>query len=409
MHGGVAKDALKTENLTALRAGFANLRRHTDNLAKFGLPIVVSVNRFGGDSKAELDLLIALCAEAGVEAVVAEHWAHGGAGAADLGKAVLNAIEKKPATFKTLYPDSMPLLDKIRTIAQQLYRADDIAPESRVVERLAEFEKAGFGHLPICMAKTQYSFSADPDLKGAPTGFALPIREVRLSAGAGFVVALCGDVMTMPGLPKRACGNEYRCHRRRTHHGPLLMEDIAEWRRATRAELVARRVAIEPNQRRLWGDAIAKTLPTALETLSVGTLGFYWPFKGEFDPRPAVIDLLARGWRAALPVVTAKNHPLTYLAWTPDTRMERGVLGIMIPSYGAPITPTAVLAPLVGFDAARYRLGNGGGYFDRTLALLQPKPFSIGIGYAFGRLPTIYPQPHDLPMDAIITEEGIAR
>jgi formate--tetrahydrofolate ligase len=202
MHGGVAKDALATENLPALRAGFANLRRHTDNVAKFGVPVVVSVNRFGGDSKAELELLIALCAEVGVEAVIAEHWARGGAGAIDLGTAVLETIGKKPSKFRPIYPDAMPLLEKIRTIAREIYRADDIAPESRVVERLAEFEKAGFGHLPVCMAKTQYSFSADPDLKGAPTGFTLPIREVRLSAGAGFVVVLCGDVMTMPGLPR---------------------------------------------------------------------------------------------------------------------------------------------------------------------------------------------------------------
>ena len=138
-------------------------------------------------------------------------------------------------------------------------------------------------------------------------------------------------------------------------------------------------------------------------------LGFYWPFKGEFDPRPTVIELLAQEWRAALPVVVAKEHPLTYRAWTPDTRMERGVLGIMVPSYGAPVTPNVVLSPLVGFDAARYRLGNGGGYFDRTLAALEPKPFAIGVGFALGRLATIHPQPHDQPMDVIVTEEGIAR
>ena len=207
MHGGVAKDALKSENLEAVRVGFANLRRHADNLAKFGVPVVVSVNRFGGDTKTELDLLIGLCADAGVEAVIAEHWAHGGAGAANLGRAVLDTIEKKPAKFRALYPDAVPLLEKIRTVARDIYGAVDIAPESRVVERLKEFEEAGFGNLPICMAKTQYSFSADPDRKGAPSGFTLPVREVRLSAGAGFVVALCGDIMTMPGLPRIPAAN----------------------------------------------------------------------------------------------------------------------------------------------------------------------------------------------------------
>ena len=202
MHGGVAKDALKTENLEAVRAGFANLRRHAANIAKFGVPAVVSLNRFGGDTKAELDLVISLCAEAGIEAVIAEHWAHGGRGAARLGEAVLATIEKKPASFRPLYADTLPLAEKIRAIAREIYGADDILIEDRIAARLGEFEAQGFGAAPICMAKTQYSFSADPNLKGAPSGFTLPIREVRLSAGAGFVVALCGDIMTMPGLPR---------------------------------------------------------------------------------------------------------------------------------------------------------------------------------------------------------------
>lgn len=187
------------------------------------------------------------------------------------------------------------------------------------------------------------------------------------------------------------------------------MEDIAAWRRAMREELLARRIAIAPEQRLAWNAAIAAKLVSVLDTISIGVLGFYWPFKGEFDPRPTVIGLLARGWNAALPVVVAKNQPLAYRAWTPDTRMERGVLGIMVPSYGAPVSPTAVLAPLVGFNSSLFRLGNGGGYFDRTLAVLEPRPLAIGIGYALGRLATIHPQPHDRPMDVIVTEEGIVR
>jgi formate--tetrahydrofolate ligase len=207
MHGGVAKTALGAENLAAVREGFANLRRHCQNLAKFGLPVVVSVNRFSSDTRAELDLVAELCASEGVEAVVADHWAHGGAGAEALARAVLATIGTKPAKFRTLYPDGMPLLEKMRTIAGEIYRADDIAPEARVVARCSELEAAGFGDLPVCMAKTQYSFSADPNRKGAPEGFILPIREVRLSAGAGFVVALCGEIMTMPGLPRTPAAN----------------------------------------------------------------------------------------------------------------------------------------------------------------------------------------------------------
>ena len=207
MHGGVAKDALKIENLSALREGFGNLRRHVSNLAKFGLPVVVSINRFSGDTQTELDLLIKLCADEGVEAVLADHWARGGAGTENLARAVVATIDRKPAKFKPIYPDRMPLLEKMRTIAREIYRADDIAPEARVVERCRELEAAGFGDFPVCMAKTQYSFSADPTLKGAPEGFTLPIREVRLSAGAGFVVALCGDIMTMPGLPRVPAAN----------------------------------------------------------------------------------------------------------------------------------------------------------------------------------------------------------
>lgn len=207
MHGGVAKDALKQEDLRALRAGFSNLARHIKNVQGFGLPAVVSINRFSADTHAEIALTKELCAEAGVEAVLADHWASGGEGAADLARAVVRTIETKPAKFKYLYPDEMKLWDKIRTIAQTLYGAKDIAGDKSVRDRLAEFEANGFGHLPVCIAKTQYSFSTDPNAKGAPSDHVIPVREVRLSAGAEFVVVICGDIMTMPGLPRVPAAN----------------------------------------------------------------------------------------------------------------------------------------------------------------------------------------------------------
>jgi formate--tetrahydrofolate ligase len=148
-----------------------------------------------------------LCAAQGVEAIIADHWAYGSAGSEELGKTVLKTIETKPAHFKMLYPDDMPLLDKVRTIAKEIYGAADVAPESGIGGRLKEIEAAGFGHLPVCIAKTQYSFSTDPNAKGAPSGHRLPIREVRLSAGAEFVVVICGEIMTMPGLPKVPAAN----------------------------------------------------------------------------------------------------------------------------------------------------------------------------------------------------------
>jgi 5-formyltetrahydrofolate cyclo-ligase len=188
-----------------------------------------------------------------------------------------------------------------------------------------------------------------------------------------------------------------------------LTDDTAAWRQATRVELVARRMAIEPAQRQSWNNAIGQHLRTVLRPIVPGLLGIYWPFKGEFDPRPLAKELLTEGWSLALPVVVAKDGPLAFRAWTPDARIERGVLGIMIPSDGAWVAPGVVLAPLVGFDPARYRLGNGGGYFDRTLAALDPKPFAIGVGYALSRLATIHPQPHDRKMDIIVTEEGLLR
>jgi formate--tetrahydrofolate ligase len=207
MHGGVARDQLRAENVAAVEAGYANLARHLENLRGFGIPVVVSVNRFSADTPAELAKLNELCAAHGVEAVVADHWANGGEGAAPLAEAVVKVIDKGEAKFKVLYPDEMPLRDKIKTIAQKIYRAKDIACEGAVETRLAELQKGGFGHFPICVAKTQYSFSTDANVKGAPDDHILPVRELRLSAGAEFVVAICGEIMTMPGLPRVPAAN----------------------------------------------------------------------------------------------------------------------------------------------------------------------------------------------------------
>ncbi len=207
MHGGVAKEDLKNENLEALEKGFANLKRHIANVRKFGVPVIVSVNRFSSDTQAEIDLLKKLSAGEGVECVLADHWGSGGPGAAELAQTVVKTIETQPSNFKPLYPDNMPLVEKVRTIAKELYGAADISFDASVKSRFAELEKEGFGHLPVCIAKTQYSFSTDPNAKGAPSGFTIPVRELRLSAGAEFVVVICGDIMTMPGLPKVPAAN----------------------------------------------------------------------------------------------------------------------------------------------------------------------------------------------------------
>lgn len=204
MHGGAAKSALDIPDTEALAAGMANLGRHVENLRRFGLPVVVAVNRFASDSAEEIALLAGICRdEFGVEAVLCTHFADGGAGAADLAEVVAAMVAEAPPVLHPLYPDAMPLLDKIETVARTIYGAAGIAAEAPVRARLAAWEAAGFGHLPVCIAKTQYSFSVDPSRLGAPTGHVVPVREVRLSAGAGFVVALCGDITTMPGLPRR--------------------------------------------------------------------------------------------------------------------------------------------------------------------------------------------------------------
>jgi formate--tetrahydrofolate ligase len=202
MHGGVKKEDLKAENLRALEAGMANLQRHVENVRKLGIVPVISINRFSNDSEAEIKLVEDKCKALGVEALMADHWAEGGKGAADVARAVVKAAESGQSKLKFLYPDEMPLVEKIRTIAKEIYRAKDIALDKPVRDQLANFEAMGYGKFPICMAKTQYSFSTNPDAKGAPTDHIINVREVRLSAGAEFVVAICGEVMTMPGLPK---------------------------------------------------------------------------------------------------------------------------------------------------------------------------------------------------------------
>ncbi len=202
MHGGVAKADLGRPDVEAVRRGAANLRRHVENVRKFGVPVVVAVNHFTADTEAELAAVFACCADLGVGAHLCRHWAEGGAGAVDLAEAVAALAEGGSARFRPLYPDATSLRGKIETVAREIYRAEGVALAPTAARKLARFEAQGHGTLPVCMAKTPYSFSADPALVGAPEGFTVPVRDVRLSAGAGFVVALCGDIVTMPGLPR---------------------------------------------------------------------------------------------------------------------------------------------------------------------------------------------------------------
>jgi formate--tetrahydrofolate ligase len=201
MHGGVAISDLGVENVGAVKRGLPNLQRHVENMRKFGLPVVVAINHFVSDTQGELAAVADECAKWGVDGIACTHWSDGGRGAEALARAVMALVEQ-PSEMRLLYPDEMPLAEKIRKVAKEIYRAEDVQFSTAAKRKLAHFEKDGFGRLPVCMAKTQYSFSADPDAMGAPTGFRLPVRDARLSAGAGFVVALCGDIMTMPGLPK---------------------------------------------------------------------------------------------------------------------------------------------------------------------------------------------------------------
>ena len=206
MHGGVAKADLSNENVEAVKSGISNLKRHVSNIKKFGLPVVIAINHFVADTENEMQALQEECKSIGVEAVPCYHWAKGGEGTVELAKKVVE-IANGINTFKYLYEDKISLLEKIKTIAIEIYDADDVIADSKIRDQLKQFEENGYGDFPICIAKTQYSFSTDPTLKGAPSNHSIPIREVRLSSGAEFIVVVCGEIMTMPGLPSVPAAN----------------------------------------------------------------------------------------------------------------------------------------------------------------------------------------------------------
>ena len=210
MNGGVARADLGAENVNAVIEGCANLGRHIENMKSFGVPVVVAINHFTTDTEEEIEAIKAYARGHGSEAILCTHWADGGAGTRELAERVAEIAEANVAQFAPLYPDEMPLFEKIETIAKRIYRADEVLADKKIRQQLRDWEAAGYGHLPVCMAKTQYSFSTDPDLRGAPTGHSLPIREVRLSAGAGFIVVICGAIMTMPGLPRTPAAKSIR-------------------------------------------------------------------------------------------------------------------------------------------------------------------------------------------------------
>ena len=210
MHGGVARDDLGSENVQAVKDGCVNLTRHIENVKSYGVPVVVAINRFSADTDAEMAAVREATESQGVNAIDATHWADGGAGTTALAEEAVRLADSGESQFAPLYPDEMPLWEKIGTIATRIYRADEIIADQKTRNQIRDLQEAGFGNLPVCIAKTQYSFSSDPNRKGAPTGHVLPVREVRLSAGAGFVVAVCGDIMTMPGLPRVPAANSIR-------------------------------------------------------------------------------------------------------------------------------------------------------------------------------------------------------
>ena len=207
MHGGVGKEGLGAENVDAVTKGCENLRRHVRNVKSFGVPAVVAVNRFSSDTDAEVAAIRGGVDGLGVEVIDCTHWADGSKGTEKLAHHVAAMADGCSGQFVPLYDDALPLWDKVKTVATKLYGADDIIADQKVRTQFSELQDAGYGHLPVCIAKTQYSFSTDPNLKGAPSGHVVPVREVRLSAGAGFVVVICGDIMTMPGLPRVPSAN----------------------------------------------------------------------------------------------------------------------------------------------------------------------------------------------------------
>ena len=203
MNGGVKKEDLGAENVEAVKKGCANLGRHIENVRQFGVPAVVAINHFHSDTDAEIQAMKDYVAKMGEEAILCQHWAKGSAGIEELANKVVSLAESGASQFSPLYPDDMPLFEKVNTIVKRIYRGDEAIADKSIRDQLHQWEQAGYGHLPVCMAKTQYSFSTDPNLRGAPTGHTVPVREVRLAAGAGFVVIICGQVMTMPGLPSK--------------------------------------------------------------------------------------------------------------------------------------------------------------------------------------------------------------
>jgi formate--tetrahydrofolate ligase len=214
MHGGVSKDELGKENLKAVEAGLVNLGRHIRNVGQFGIPAVVAVNNFTTDTEAEFKLVQKYCSALGVEAILCTHWANGSKGTSDLAKKVVELSESGTQQFRNLYEDSIPLWEKVNTIAKSIYGASEIVADKIVREQFKMYEAAGYGNFPICMAKTQYSFSTDPNLKGAPSGHVVPIREIRLSAGAEFIVVVTGEIMTMPGLPRVPAANSIQLNKK---------------------------------------------------------------------------------------------------------------------------------------------------------------------------------------------------
>ena len=210
MNGGVAKADLGPENVDAVQKGCPNLGRHIANVKSFGVPVVVAINHFHSDTDAEVAAVQAYVTEQGAEAILCKHWAHGSAGVQELAHKVVQMAESGNANFAPIYPDDMGLFEKIETVAKRIYHADGVIADKSVRAQLRAWEEAGYGHFPVCMAKTQYSFSTDPNLRGAPTGHTVPVREVRLSAGAGFIVAICGEIMTMPGLPRTPAAETIR-------------------------------------------------------------------------------------------------------------------------------------------------------------------------------------------------------